>query len=163
MNKFDKFYSKKKTDELIAQVRQHRITGNTLEKVWFEALLEHLKNRNLSNEERNLFNHVTIVSPEALVMEGERFDEKIKSIKENAKPGEINFERIAEAGKSLKRIVFVVIISMVLAVICLMVISASSHENIQAYTFLSVIGIVSNLIVLVLLWLAGDSLANNNK
>ena len=54
-NKFDDFYFKKSISELIEKLRSHRITGNTMDNEWYEALKTHLKvRRELSENERKI-------------------------------------------------------------------------------------------------------------
>ena len=57
-NKFNKFYSKKSTSDLIEQIRAHRINGYGLDKEWFEALILHLSERDISTEERQTVNNI---------------------------------------------------------------------------------------------------------
>jgi len=65
-NKFNKFYAKKPISELIVQLRTHRITGTTMDKEWYEGLIAHLKERELSPETRKLIDNILSTDPETL-------------------------------------------------------------------------------------------------
>ncbi len=69
-NKFNEFYSKKPVRELIEQLRDHRITGTILDKAWYEALVSHLSERELSDEDRKIVNHILSSEPEILKNDG---------------------------------------------------------------------------------------------
>ncbi len=68
-NKFNKFYSKKSLKELLEQLRLHRITGSTLDKEWYEGLKQHLYERDMSEEERKIVEHILSTDPEILKTE----------------------------------------------------------------------------------------------
>lgn len=68
-NKFNKFYSKKSVKELLGQLRSHRITGSTLDKDWYEGLKQHLKERDITEEERKIVEHILSADPEILKTE----------------------------------------------------------------------------------------------
>ncbi|HEX6426420.1 MAG TPA: hypothetical protein VF008_01990 [Niastella sp.] len=65
-NKYNKFYSKKSESELIGQLRSHRITGNSIDEEWYEALKIHLAERELSDEARNMLDHILSSDPTTL-------------------------------------------------------------------------------------------------
>ena len=82
-NEFNKFYSKKSVNDLIEQIRFHRITGSTIDKDWYEALIKHLTNRDITDEERKIVNHILSASPEILKRDEEQFaieEERLKEI-----------------------------------------------------------------------------------
>ena len=68
-NKFNKFYSKKSVKELLGQLRSHRITGSTLDKEWYEGLKQHLYERDITEEERKIVDHILSAEPEILKTE----------------------------------------------------------------------------------------------
>lgn len=68
-NQFNTFYSKKTVKELLGMMRSHRITGSTLDKEWYERLKQHLNERDITNEERKLVEHVLSANPETLESE----------------------------------------------------------------------------------------------
>lgn len=65
-NQYNKFYLKKSVGELIGQLRDHRITGQRLDKLWYEALITHLSEREISDEERQLIDNILNTDPEIL-------------------------------------------------------------------------------------------------
>ncbi len=70
-NKFNNFYSKKSVSELLGQLRSNRMTGATMDKEWYEGLIAHLRERNLSFQERNMFEYIISTDPETLMTESE--------------------------------------------------------------------------------------------
>ena len=66
MNKFDKFYSKKKLDELIQDILQHRIEGDRISKEWYDALLIHLQTRELTDLQRKKLDYILKTEPDIL-------------------------------------------------------------------------------------------------
>ena len=79
-NKYNRHYSKKQVSELLGQIRTHRITGTSLEKEWYEGLISHLRERDLTQEERNLFNH--IMSADTTTLKTEEKQEELLKEKE---------------------------------------------------------------------------------
>ena len=69
-NKYNKFYSSKSVNELIGQLRSHKITGISLAEDWYEALKIHLAERELSDEERKMIDH--ILSSDSNTLKNER-------------------------------------------------------------------------------------------
>lgn len=57
-NKYNKIYSKQSISDLILKLKNHRITGNSLEPDWYEALISHLKERDLSASERESIDYL---------------------------------------------------------------------------------------------------------
>ena len=72
-NKFNKFYSKKSVIDLIEQIRSHRITGSTIDKDWYEALIKHLTERDITDEERKIVDHILSANPEILKQDEEQW------------------------------------------------------------------------------------------
>ena len=68
-NKFNKFYSTKSVNELLEKLRSHRITGSTLDKEWFEGLKQHLIERDITDEERKILEHILSAELEILMTE----------------------------------------------------------------------------------------------
>jgi|SRR5690606_7033886 len=66
MSKFDDFYSKKSASELLNKLRAAKVTPGTMDKAWYDALIIHLQNRQLSSEEKNLFDHILSTDAETL-------------------------------------------------------------------------------------------------
>jgi VIT1/CCC1 family predicted Fe2+/Mn2+ transporter len=81
-NKFNKFYSKKSVSDLIGQLRQHRITGTSMDKEWYEALKTHLSERDLTEETRKIVDHILLADPDILRTE-EKEEEKLKATETN--------------------------------------------------------------------------------
>ena len=68
-NKFNKFYSKKTVKVLLGQLRSHRINGSTLDIEWYEGLKQHLSERDITDEERRIFEHILSADTEILKTE----------------------------------------------------------------------------------------------
>ncbi|MBP7498067.1 MAG: hypothetical protein KA792_10430, partial [Bacteroidales bacterium] len=88
-NKFNRHYSKKTVSELLGQLRTHRITGVTLDKDWYEGLVTHLRERDLTQEESNIFNH--ILSAETIILNNEEKQEELLKEKEYKEVSKIFF------------------------------------------------------------------------
>lgn len=54
-NKFDKFYSKNSVDELLNKILLHNNSTQRLDKEWLEGLKKHLLERDLTNEQKQLY------------------------------------------------------------------------------------------------------------
>lgn len=65
-NKFNRFYSTKSVHELLIQMRSHRITGSTLNREWYDALIKHLHEREITAEERMRLEHIMSADAETL-------------------------------------------------------------------------------------------------
>lgn len=66
MSKFDDFYSKKPISELLEKLRVAKITPATMEREWYDGLIAHLKRREKTTDEENLFNHILSQDGETL-------------------------------------------------------------------------------------------------
>lgn len=71
MSKFDDFYSKKPVSELLEKLRAAKITPATMEKEWYDGLISHLKQRETTTDEKDLFNHILSSDSDALKTEKE--------------------------------------------------------------------------------------------
>lgn len=58
MSKFSDFYSKKSVEELLEKLRLARITPESIDKAWYDALIVHLKERELTTDEKKIFDHI---------------------------------------------------------------------------------------------------------
>lgn len=66
MSKFDDFYSKKTVSELLEKLRAGRIIPAMIDKEWYDALIIHLKERQLSESEKKMRDHILSADLEAL-------------------------------------------------------------------------------------------------
>ena len=160
---FNTFYSTKPVAELIEQLWYHRNKVKkidkewfvalkvhlsekemlTLDKEWFEALKVHLSEREMSTEDRKAVNHI--------------LSEINSSDNSLAKSG------INAAGKSLKNIVYTVIILILCATVGIFIsVNSSDLETIKnTYIFLGIVSLICNLLILSSLYSAGDHLENS--
>ena len=160
---FNTFYSTKPVAELIEQLWYHRNKVKkidkewfvalkvhlsekemlTLDKEWFEALKVHLSEREMSTEDRKAVNHIL---------------SEINSSDNNLAKSGIN-----AAGKSLKNIVYTVIILILCATVGIFIsVNSSDLETIKnTYIFLGIVSLICNLLILSSLYSAGDHLENS--
>ncbi len=159
-NIYNSFYSKKTLYELIEQLKLHRITGNTLKEDWYQALIVHLSERNLLEKERKLIEYILSTDPKILEKEKE---EKDVNTSKTYNYVITNPDKIVEAGASLKNMVYLIAVM----IFCLIgsVLFLNTQRDLEAikntYIFMSFIGIVCNVSVLVSLYAAGDNLENS--
>lgn len=168
-NKYDDFYFKLSTNVLIEQLRFNIINGGSFLNDWHEELIRHLKNRVLSVTENDLLEHILNSDPSILKIEHNRQVEielaAKKNIEKNTNKIALNTALIAEAGKSLKIIVYLVIL-MVLSMFLWILVSPSfedPNEITIAYTVLGVINILCSFATLTILHNAGDNLEKSVK
>lgn len=57
-NKFDDFYSKKPVSELIEKLLGHKMHSQSMDPAWYDALIIHLSNRDMTNEQRARVDHI---------------------------------------------------------------------------------------------------------
>ena len=163
MNKFDKFYSKKGTEELIQQILSHKTFENTIDKEWYEALLVHLQSRELTDNQKNKLDYILKTDSETLKIENMSEEQKAEIIKEK-----INIEDnlrvipsgIVEAGKSLKNVVYVILVSLIISlIIVIMLFNTYNMSDAKTYyIILSATMFIGNIIILFQLYSAGDNL-----
>ena len=165
-NKFNKFYSKKSVIDLIEQIRSHRITGNTMDKDWYEALIKHLSERDITAEERKIVDHILSADAEILKQEDPTYQMDMKSlmaVEINSSNITLKISGINAAGKSLKNIVYNAIILFLCTTIGIFIAVSSKDAEIRNNLFI-LIGIVSlifNILILTSLYSAGDHLENS--
>jgi len=165
-NKFNKFYSKKSVIDLIEQIRSHRIKGNTMDKDWYEALIKHLSERDVTDEERKKVDHILSANPELLKTEEEQFAIEMKRLKEiafNSSNISLKKSGINAAGKSLKNIVYAAILLILFTTIGIFFsVSSKDPETIKnTYLFLGIVSLICNISILYNLYSAGDHLENS--
>jgi tRNA(Ser,Leu) C12 N-acetylase TAN1 len=165
-NKFNKFYSKKSVIDLIEQIRSHRIKGNTMDKDWYEALIKHLSERDITDEVRKKVDHILSANPEILKNDEEQFAIEMKRLKEitfNSSNISLKKSGINAAGKSLKNIVYAVILLILFTTIGVFLsVSLKDPETIKyTYLFLGIVSLICNISILYNLYSAGDHLENS--
>jgi hypothetical protein len=151
-SKFNKFYSTKPVAELIEQLRDHRVNVKKLDKEWFEALIVHLSEREISTEERKTVNHIL----------SDDFG-PIKEIEINSSDNNLEISGINAAGKSLKNIVYTAILLILCATVGIFISFTSSDLETKknTYIFLGIVSLICNLLILSSLYSAGDHLENS--
>jgi len=165
-NKFNRFYSKKSLGDLLNQILSHRITGSTLDKDWYEALIIHLTARNLNADMRQLYEKILNTPPEVLKQEEEHIAIAINNLSKiefGASNMTLKKSNINAAGKSLKTIVYAALIMIIFSIIGVFIsISSKDFETIQfTYLFIGIVALVFNIIILISLYKAGDDLENS--
>jgi hypothetical protein len=166
-NKFNKFYNKKSVSNLIDQIRSHRITGNTMDKDWYEALIKHLTERYITDEERKIVDHILsddfdkIKELETLNNQKIEFEKVQKT--QNHSNLMINPSNIISAGRNIKGVVYVVLVMTLFAIIAIL--TANSSRDLDTikntYLFLGAASLICNIIILFQLHSAGDNLENS--
>jgi hypothetical protein len=58
MSKFDDFYAKKSVTELLEKLKAASITPATMDKEWYDALINHLNERQISESEKIIMEHI---------------------------------------------------------------------------------------------------------
>ena len=66
MSKFDDFYSKKTVVDLLEKLITSRVSPETIDQEWYDALILHLKERHLSNEEIIMMEKILSADPVSL-------------------------------------------------------------------------------------------------
>jgi len=165
-NKFNRFYSKKSVIDLIKQIRSHRITGGTIDKDWYEALIKHLTERDITDEERKIVDHILSANPEILKQDEEQFAiemERLKGIAFNSSNSSLKKSGINSAGTSLKNIVYAAILLIIFTTIGIFIsVSSKDPETIKnTYLFLGIVSLICNISILYNLYSAGDHLENS--
>lgn len=166
-NKYDEFYITKSTNELIQQLRFNKINGGSFLNDWHEALINHLKNRVLSNDEKDLFEHILNTDPSQLKIEGNKKADLINTKVDEIIKDEIPIKTtlIAEAGKALKNIVYLILF-MIITLFFWVLVAPSFEETNEitvAYTVMGVINVICSLVSLTLLYNAGENLVKSVK
>lgn len=98
-NKYNEFYSKQPVSELIKELRSYTITGSSswyLDKGWYEALKIHLTERELSDEERKMVNH--ILSSDTPTLKNETLTEQLNN--------SLSFSKKYPALRSISNIIY---------------------------------------------------------
>lgn len=158
-NKFNKFYSKKSVSDLIVKLRTHRIRPH-LDKEWFEGLKKHLSERDITDEERKIVEHILSLNSEEIEQEEEK---RLRDVAINSSNISIRKSGINAAGKSLKHIVYAAVLLILFTTFGIIIsVTSKDPEKIQlTYLFLGIISLVCNISILISLYLAGDHLENS--
>ena len=78
-NKFNQEFSSESVSALIVQFRAYKTAGYSLKSKWAKAIIQHLSERELTEEERKLFDHILSSTPTTLRDESEeRMEQKRK-------------------------------------------------------------------------------------
>ena len=164
-NKFNKHYSKLSTSNLIDQLSSYINKGNILNDEWYEALKKHLSERDITEEERKIID--SILSSEYQTF---KEDEKQIEIEKTLSNSEINtsdiipnLSSIQAAGKSLKNIVYYIILLTLITIVGVAIALISKDAKIINYTyiFIGIVSLIINLNILGSLYSAGDHLENS--
>ncbi len=83
MSKYDDFYSNKSVIELLEKLKEGRISPEMIDKEWFDALINHLNARELSESEKKLKEHILSADLATLKKDLER-DKSIQKVEEKA-------------------------------------------------------------------------------
>jgi len=92
-SKFDNFYFKKSISELTEKLLTHRITGSTMDKEWYEALIQHFSKRELTDEQKKMIEH--ILSTDLETLKNEKLLELSKVEKDSATQISKNYDKYA--------------------------------------------------------------------
>jgi len=90
-NKFDKFYSKKTIPELIEKILRYKITGTSMDKEWFDALILHFPKRDMTTEQKDLIEHILITDSKTL--NSESLSEQINQSNNNPSITTVDIEK----------------------------------------------------------------------
>ena len=164
-NKFNKFYSKKSVSDLIDQIRSHRITSS-MDKDWYEALIKHLSERGITDEEKKIVDHILSANSEILKQDEEQFAIEKKRLNEiaiNSPDIPLMKSGINAAGKSIKNIVYaaILLISFTSIGIFISFFSKDPKTIENTYLFLGIVSLICNISILYSLYSAGNHLENS--
>lgn len=104
MSKFDDFYSKKSVAELLEKLRATRLTPVTMDKEWYDALIIHLNERQLSESEKKMMEQILSADLDSLKTDKE-MEQTLRAEKDNS--ASISSGNSSEAGRytALKTVV----------------------------------------------------------
>jgi hypothetical protein len=137
-----------------------------MDKDWYEALIKHLSERDVTDEERKKVDHILSANSELLKTDEEQFAIEMKRLKEiafNSSNISLKKSGINAAGKSLKNIVYAAILLILFTTIGIFIsVSAKDPETIKnTYLFLGIVSLICNISILYNLYSAGDHLENS--
>ncbi|HTF05775.1 MAG TPA: hypothetical protein VK826_17225 [Bacteroidia bacterium] len=166
MNQYDKFYSRKNVHELLEQLYGHKSGLSPIDKSWFDALITYLSALQLEEKEKVLLGE--ILSSDAKLLNNNRVNiqkrlDELKATEEFNNPLVINPAYIVEAGLALKRLVVVIIISLVIFVVAFVLLNLAHDYNDKstAYNLFVFGGLIGNAVALILLYRAGNKLSSS--
>lgn len=84
MSKFDDFYSKQSVGELLEKLRLAKITPGTMDKAWYDALIIHLQERELTPDEKKILDRILSSDSESLNANKEVAQSLATEIRESA-------------------------------------------------------------------------------
>jgi hypothetical protein len=162
-NKFNIFFLKKPESELIQSLLSHTLTGNTLEPEWYNALIIHLKERELNEEFNNVYERILNTSPTILKLQEEELLIKLRTLNKtesNTSGLVLKSSGNYEAGKSLKNVVYIIILWILFSIIGVFVsITSKDFEVIKyAYIFTGIGGFICLVMLLLSVYNAGNNL-----
>lgn len=166
-NKYNIFYSKKSVSELLQQILMHKITGSGIDKKWHDALILHLNERNLNEEERTLYSKILETPAEILKNDEQIYIKSIKGkdkVEIESSTTNLKLSEINKAGKSLKRVAYFGIYLIIISILGILISIASKDlDTIRyAYIFLGIGSFLFYLLILNSLYEAGDNLESVN-
>lgn len=188
----DKYYSEKSVLGLIKLIVEHRTNINPLGDEWYNALIEHVNKRDISesvtvlvksainDDLESLKENITIKN--ILIKSAEELNIPQVEIQQNRKPltnlnienaaknGEhtillVRKDEIIEAGNSIKRIGLLIIVQFLITVILLfLIVNQKDFEVIKNYYGLfALISFFITLLVVLQFIIAGDALKDSVK
>lgn len=113
-NKYDIFYSQKDVDTLIEKVVHHRIAGNLIDKQWYEGLLAHLAQREMTESQKLKWDFVQNASKEDLVS---KLKEQKEARYEARNWVKADYDKILAAKKAAKKLFILLIVTLLLPLI----------------------------------------------
>lgn len=154
-SKFYKFYSKYSVPQLNDMILKHRIGVAKLDPQWYDALIEHIKERSLTEDEKISLKQILETEPNLLIKEPSEnnsitteniFDTQMSNIRKMQRAG----SEIKSIGQSLW---FLLIGN------CLFVFGViMSGFSVLAYAFFGVIQIIAVIIIISKFYNAGSAL-----
>ena len=144
-NKYNKIYSKQSVSDLIIKLKNQRVTGNSLKKDWYEALISHLKERELSTSERESIDYILT----------QEFVNDIRSAQSAALVQEgadliINPQLIRDAGISILGIFYTITASLIINIFGFILIFKFMHRDALVTTSI-VLGTMNIILLLIIL------------
>lgn len=160
-NKFDKFYSKKRIKDLLEKLRNHKSGIFLMEPDWYDGLILHLNNRNLTPTEKEEFEYILTTDPKELKTKSQTQIEPDNQ-SDSFNSG-VNASKIIAAAKAIKSASYGIFAVTLLSILNVFItLKSQNYETIIVTNLLLVVlGLIVLIVVLFQIYDAGENLENS--
>src|ERR1044072_1017240 len=164
MNKYEKFYRSKTVIELLTQLLEHKQEMHTMDKDWYDALIIYLNSLNLQGAAGALYTRILPMDAFALNAASAGIKEQLAALKnreDTEHPMVIEPRLIAEAGATIKVLVYIIIGFILLVQVPIII---ATHPDIgystrtSMYGLIMIGGLLFSAVMLGLLYSVGNKL-----